>query len=166
MSVGLAEIHRLIARRELRAALTALDALPQLTNFERQEQLRIKALVLSGLGMTEQALSTSEIALDSVHVRIEDFYFAGQYALELHNFRKALDYLSRAISASIKEGSDYYLSASYLLRAYILIQNGELVSARDDLDAITDEDCAVTWLSNTPRITKTDLLAATAPSGA
>lgn len=96
--------------------------------------------------------------MDFKDVQVAVFYLAGEYALELQNIHKALDYLSKAIAVSIKRADTYYLSSCYLLRAYILIGSGDLESARQDLEAIESDDVAISWIPNVPLISKKDMM--------
>lgn len=158
MTNPLASIRKLIAQRKTEAVRAALEALPPLTGADEQERIRLLALSQRGRGSTEGALSLLESALGSPHVRIEDFYFAGEFSLELQRLDKAFDYLSRAIAKSLAEGDKGYLDCGYLARAYIHVRNGNLALARNDLDAIEDDDGAINWIPNVPALNRAYLL--------
>lgn len=160
MSRRFSEADRLAARKKLDAALADQDDLPASTlpDAERQERAITRAIALTELRRTEEGLATLESVMDSEQVQIAVFYFAGEYALELRDPHKALEYFSKAIATSIEREDAYYLNICYLLRAYLLIDNGDFVSAQRDLDLIDNEDCCVTWIPNIPRVARNDLM--------
>lgn len=158
MSNQIAEIHQLIAQRKFDAARVILEALPPLTGADEQERIFLKAMDQHGRGLTEDALSLLESVIDSTHVRIADFYCAGEFSLELQRFDKALGYFSRAIAKSIAEGDKYFLDCSYFIRAYIHVLDGAFTLARQDLGAIENDDAMITWIPNVRLLAKVDLM--------
>jgi tetratricopeptide (TPR) repeat protein len=112
-----------------------------------------KASILYAAGQLNEAADLlKQCAIQHENIDSVNF-FAGQYLLELGQYKQAIDYLSQCIKICKYTREDWFLDSAHLLRAYCAakICNAEL--AFSDL-AQVDDDEAMTWIEVKPLVSK------------
>ena len=117
-----------------------------------------KAAVLYGAKRLDEAMqlldriATRYPAVDSVH------FFAGQYALELGQYRKAIGYLTTCLEICESSNDGWYQDSAYLLRAYCAAKTGNAELAQRDLAQVTDGE-VMSWIAVDPVISSDSITA-------
>lgn len=163
--VGNARIHsalqrleRKVENLELSQAVALIDE--EIANPENADCVPHfevhKASVLRYAGKLQEAAQlllriTEQYPLvDSAH------FFAGQYLVELGQYRQALHYLTNCIDIGVASGENWYTDSAYLLRAYCAAKTGEVALAHSDLEQIADDE-EMSWLSVEPAVSKVSI---------
>lgn len=88
-----------------------------------------------------------------------DLYLAGQYAAEFCDYKDAEIFLSSAIDRSKEEDDPYYRNCSLLLRAFVRLHLRKSSLAKEDLDAVADDEDEIFWSKKLGYISKENLRA-------
>lgn len=149
----LEEALSLFQAEGMAAGLEAFQALLLKYPLQRHEILRERSIAYSASALFEDALRDREVILREGREEPRDCYFAGEYALQAGLFTEARHMFDRAIAASLRDSSTYYLASSRLLAALTSYQAGNDVACLAYLDLVDDE-VEVLWLKGFNRVSK------------
>src|SRR6202795_5207594 len=111
----------------------------------REEIFRERSLGYAETGKFDMAFSDRRAAADSHASRPNDFYFAGEYAMQAGALLEAAIYFERCVDLSDKQMSAYYLNSARLLAALCRCRLGDRTAAHILLENVPD-DTSVMWL--------------------
>lgn len=89
-------------------------------------------------GDVQKAYTIALEILDHPDAGLSDFFSAAECALRLNLFENVAEHSANVISASLRDGDNYYLSQAYFWRAYSSYMLGNFALASNDLELIDD----------------------------
>lgn len=132
----LREIRRHVEKRDYQIALDMCDDILSSDPFN-DEALREKSSALVGLGDLKKATQILADLSDRTNEPADYFDLAGVH-IRSSNYPGAISALDALMEVSEREEYDYYVSSALFLRAFALIEIGDVGRARSDVVRIPD----------------------------
>jgi tetratricopeptide (TPR) repeat protein len=136
---------RTLLKSDARAAERGFDELEKLLPQRRIEILRERAFCYAEQDQFARALMERLAALEIDPHSIGDLYFAGEYALQAGDVKRAEAFFKDCIGASLLQNDGYFIDTARLLAAYCLSRHDDRLGAAKLLESVPDDEVVV-WL--------------------
>jgi tetratricopeptide (TPR) repeat protein len=116
------------------------DEMPDSHVSENLIAARLEYRKIKRAGDTRGALILLQRLLAMGTAGLQDFFVAGECALNLRQFSECVEYLSKVISLSNELDNNYFLDQAYFWRAYCLYNLNNFELATNDIDIVKHID--------------------------